>query len=49
MKSNKTEPSNPVVEDAIDYAVSRGVCVCFCRRQQDDDVRHYSPANYSKK
>jgi thermitase len=41
-------PSNPVVEDAIDYAVSKGVCVVFAAGNSDDDVMYFSPANYPK-
>ncbi len=41
-------PSNPVVEDAIDYAVSKGICVVFAAGNSDEDVMHFSPANYPK-
>jgi thermitase len=44
----RRRPRNPVVEDAIDYAVEKGVCVIFAAGNSDDDVVHYSPANYSK-
>ncbi len=39
-------PSNPVVEQAIDYAVSKGVTVVFAAGNNSDDVVNYSPANY---
>jgi subtilisin family serine protease len=39
-------PSNPVVEQAIDYAVSKGVTVVFAAGNNADDVKNYSPANY---
>jgi subtilisin family serine protease len=41
-------PSNKLVEDAIDYAVSKGVCVVFAAGNNDDDVMFFSPANYPK-
>lgn len=42
----KRNPSNPVVEAAIDYAYSRG-CICvFAAGNSNDDVQYYSPANY---
>lgn len=40
--------SNPAVEDAIDYAYSRGGIVIFAAGNSGDDVKYYSPANYSK-
>jgi subtilisin family serine protease len=39
-------PSNPLVEQAIDYAVSKGVTVVFAAGNNADDVINYSPANY---
>ena len=39
-------PSNPLVEQAIDYAVSKGVTVVFAAGNNADDVVNYSPANY---
>lgn len=41
-------PSNPILEEAIDYAVSKGVAVIFAAGNNADDVSYYSPANYSK-
>ncbi len=40
--------SNPIVEDAIDYACALGCVVVFSAGNEDDDVRYYSPANYHK-
>ncbi|MBB4804736.1 subtilisin family serine protease [Chryseobacterium defluvii] len=42
------KPSNPSVEDAIDYAYNKGCIVVFAAGNSNDDVRFYSPANYSK-
>ena len=39
-------PSNPLVEQAIDYAVSKGVVVLFAAGNNSDDVIKYAPANY---
>ncbi len=39
------KPSNPAVEDAIDYAVAKGCTVVFAAGNDDDDVQFYSPAN----
>jgi thermitase len=39
-------PSNPAVEQAIDYAITRGVVVVFAAGNEADDVQHYSPANH---
>lgn len=39
-------PSNPVVEEAIDYAVLKGAMVIFAAGNFGDDVAFYSPANY---
>ncbi len=41
-------PRNPAVEDAINYAYSKGVIVIFASGNSNDDVQFYSPANYSK-
>lgn len=41
-------PSNPVIEDAVSYAYSKGVIVVFAAGNSNDDVQYYSPANYSK-
>ncbi len=40
------KPSNLLVEQAIDYAVSKGVVVVFAAGNNADDVINYSPANY---
>jgi thermitase len=40
--------SNHTVEDAIDYAVSKGSIVIFAAGNNSDDVQYYSPANYHK-
>jgi len=39
-------PSNPAVEDAIDYAVSKGCIVVFAAGNSDQHVSDFSPANY---
>lgn len=39
-------PSNPVVEDAIDYAVSLGCIVVFAAGNSDQHVVDFSPANH---
>tara|TARA_R110000868_G_scaffold284132_1_gene544612 strand:+ start:272 stop:1756 length:1485 start_codon:yes stop_codon:yes gene_type:complete len=41
-------PSNPVLEDAISYAYSKGVIIVFAAGNGNDDVQYYSPANYAK-
>ena len=41
-------PSNPAVDDMIDYAYGKGCIVVFAAGNADDDVQYYSPANYSK-
>ena len=41
-------PSNPTVEDAIDYAYALGCVVVFAAGNDSDDVAYYSPANYPK-
>jgi thermitase len=38
-------PSNPAVEDAVDYAVANGCIVVFAAGNADDDVQFYSPSN----
>jgi len=40
-------PSNPILEDAVDYADSAGCIVVFAAGNSNDDVQYYSPANYS--
>ncbi len=42
------KPSNRAVEDAIDYACSKGCIVVFAAGNSNDDVQYYSPANYAK-
>jgi thermitase len=39
------KPSNPAVEDAIDFAIAKGCVVVFAAGNSDDDVQFYSPAN----
>lgn len=41
-------PSNPVIEDAVSYAYSKGVIIVFAAGNSNDDIQYYSPANYSK-
>ncbi len=41
-------PKNQAVEDAIDYAHSKGCIVVFAAGNSNDDVQFYSPANYPK-
>lgn len=41
-------PSNPTVENVIDYAYSKGCIIVFAAGNADDDVQYYSPANYPK-
>lgn len=41
-------PSNPLLETAIDYAYDRGCVVVFSAGNSNDDVACYSPANYPK-
>jgi subtilisin family serine protease len=41
-------PSDPALEEAIDYAYSFGCVVIFAAGNYNDDVSYYSPANYSK-
>jgi len=40
--------TDPVVEDAIDYAYEKDCTIVFAAGNDDDDVAYYSPANYSK-
>lgn len=42
------KPSNPAVEDAIDYAIAKGCVVVFAAGNSDDDAQFYSPANHPK-
>ncbi|MBI4846428.1 MAG: S8 family serine peptidase [Candidatus Omnitrophica bacterium] len=41
-------PSNPLVESAIEYAYAKGCVVVFAAGNYNDDVAYYSPANYPK-
>ncbi len=41
-------PSNPVVEQAIDYVYAKGGICVFAAGNSNDDVQFYSPANYAK-
>jgi len=41
-------PSNPVCEEAIDYAYEKGVVCVFAAGNSNDDVQYYSPANYER-
>ena len=41
-------PSNPAVEQAIDYVYSKGGIVIFAAGNSNDDVAFYSPSNYAK-
>ena len=41
-------PSNPVVEQAIDYVHAKGGICIFAAGNYGDDVQFYSPANYPK-
>lgn len=38
-------PSNPSVEDAVDYARAHGVIVAFAAMNENADVKDYSPQN----
>jgi len=40
-------PSNPAVEEAIDYVNSKGGVVVFAAGNSNDDVAFYSPSNYA--
>lgn len=42
----KRRPSNRVIEEAIDYAYSKGAICVFAAGNKNDDVKHYSPANH---
>lgn len=42
----KRRPSNRVIEEAIDYAYSKGVISVFAAGNDNDDVKYYSPANH---
>jgi thermitase len=44
---SQRNPSNPVVEDAVNYAYSKGVTVIFAAGNSNDDVQFYSPANHA--
>jgi subtilisin family serine protease len=46
--SNGRDPSNPLLEDAIDYAVALGCIPVFAAGNNNDDVAYYSPSNYNK-
>ncbi len=39
-------PSSPLLEEAIEYAVSMGCIVVFSAGNDNDDVAYYSPANH---
>jgi subtilisin family serine protease len=41
-------PSNPTVEDAVNYAYSKGATVIFAAGNKNDDVQYYSPANHPR-
>jgi subtilisin family serine protease len=41
-------PSDPALEDVIDYAYSLGCITVFAAGNFNDDVAYYSPANYDK-
>jgi thermitase len=41
-------PSNPVVEQAIDYVHAKGGICIFAAGNNNDDVQFYSPANMAK-
>ncbi len=41
-------PSNPVVEDMLDYAHGKGCIVVFAAGNSNMNVQDYSPANYPK-
>lgn len=45
---DRRRPSNPTVEQAIDYAHSKGAIIIFAAGNSNDDVSFYSPANYPK-
>jgi subtilisin family serine protease len=39
-------PSSPLLEEAVEYAVSMGCIVVFSAGNDNDDVAYYSPANH---
>jgi beta propeller repeat protein len=41
-------PTLLVIEEAIDYAYEKGCVIVFAAGNSSDDVKWYSPANYSK-
>lgn len=43
---SQRNPSNPAVEDAVNYAYSKGAVVVFAAGNNNDDVQYYSPANH---
>jgi subtilisin family serine protease len=38
--------SDPVIEDALDYAYAKGCVLVFAAGNANDEVNYYSPANY---
>jgi thermitase len=43
---SERNPVNKALEDAVDYALSKGVVVVFAAGNEGDEVKHYSPANH---
>lgn len=43
-----SRPSNPVIEDALDYVYEKGAIAIFAAGNNNDDAQNYSPANYAK-
>jgi subtilisin family serine protease len=43
---SKRRPSNRTIEEAIDYAYSKGTICVFAAGNENDDVKYYSPANH---
>lgn len=41
-------PSDPVLEDAVDYAYEKGSVIVFAAGNSRDDVAYYSPQNHPK-
>lgn len=41
-------PSNPVVENALNYVYEKGAIAVFAAGNSGDDTKYYSPANYEK-
>jgi subtilisin family serine protease len=37
---------NQLVESMIDYAISKGIVVVFAAGNNNDNIRHYAPANH---